>query len=418
MKKGWMILSVISALISGMLIYEGAVLFLRYMDRRMGLLVAVSGAAVAVLFVFCIFESFCKSIWNKSTADEDGMWSPDKDGESKSVDSFSSYREYLASITDFDVETLYEQLESYRGIAESAGELKTLHGECKAYIYSVYGFQEDAEIDAEIDSIENSGADSKTEEQDDTQEIADEKTEESIQEVAEGAAKENEEDVEGAYQVAAFDEIDITIEAPYKDVVIKDNERSKVSDYFDDTLKVTFANGITDKLEVSWQSTEDILETDGEEYIYNLVLPEGYSLSKELQKEIEAGTKFLPKVRVEVQSIGLFSISARGYLGTTPLLMQDGTGNQYWWLFVKVVNPTVTPTLAFRITGASTTKFVTMNSGSWTKNGVTYNYAYPIPVIDNNYGNYTYNVSVEGGYIGAKTFYFGSTRIDSNNYWY
>ncbi len=82
MKKGWMILSVISALISGMLIYEGAVLFLRYMDRRMGLLVAVSGAAVAVLFVFCIFESFCKSIWNKSTADEDGMWSPDKDGES------------------------------------------------------------------------------------------------------------------------------------------------------------------------------------------------------------------------------------------------------------------------------------------------------------------------------------------------
>ena len=82
MKKMWMILSVISTLISGMLIYGGTVLFLRYMDRRMGLLVAVSGAAVAVLFVFCIFESFCKSIWNKSTADEDGMWSPDKDGES------------------------------------------------------------------------------------------------------------------------------------------------------------------------------------------------------------------------------------------------------------------------------------------------------------------------------------------------
>ncbi len=82
MKKVWMILSVISALISGMLIYEGAVLFLRYTDRRMGLLVAASGAAVAVLFVFCIFECFCKSIWNKRTADDDGTWNPDKDGES------------------------------------------------------------------------------------------------------------------------------------------------------------------------------------------------------------------------------------------------------------------------------------------------------------------------------------------------
>ncbi len=71
MKKGWMILSIISALISGMLIYEGAVLFLRYTDRRMGLLAAASGAAAAVLFIFCIFESFCKSIWNS-----------DKDGES------------------------------------------------------------------------------------------------------------------------------------------------------------------------------------------------------------------------------------------------------------------------------------------------------------------------------------------------
>lgn len=81
MKKGWMILSVISALISGMLIYEGAVLFLRYTDRRMGLLVAASGAAVAVLFVFCIFESFSKGFRDKKSADG-GAWSLEEDMES------------------------------------------------------------------------------------------------------------------------------------------------------------------------------------------------------------------------------------------------------------------------------------------------------------------------------------------------
>ena len=70
MKKGWMILGAVSALISGMLIYEGAVLFLRYTDRRMGLLIAVSGAAVAVLFVFCIFESFSGGFRNKNGTDD------------------------------------------------------------------------------------------------------------------------------------------------------------------------------------------------------------------------------------------------------------------------------------------------------------------------------------------------------------
>lgn len=70
MKKGWMILGAVSALISGMLIYEGAVLFLRYTDRRMGLLIAVSGAAVAVLFVFCIFESFSRGFRNKNGIDD------------------------------------------------------------------------------------------------------------------------------------------------------------------------------------------------------------------------------------------------------------------------------------------------------------------------------------------------------------
>ena len=70
MKKGWMILGAVSALISGMLIYEGAVLFLRYTDRRMGLLIAVSGAAVAVLFVFCIFESFSRGFRNKNGTDD------------------------------------------------------------------------------------------------------------------------------------------------------------------------------------------------------------------------------------------------------------------------------------------------------------------------------------------------------------
>lgn len=84
MKKGWMITGIISALISGMLMYEGAVLFLRYADRKMGLLIAVSGAAVAVLFVFCVFESFCKGSWNKNMweTDGDGAWSSDEDLES------------------------------------------------------------------------------------------------------------------------------------------------------------------------------------------------------------------------------------------------------------------------------------------------------------------------------------------------
>lgn len=78
MKKIWLVLSFLSALITGMLLYEGAVLFFRYMDRKMGLLVAASGAAVAVLFVFCIFESFNTGTWkigntgNRDFTDADG----------------------------------------------------------------------------------------------------------------------------------------------------------------------------------------------------------------------------------------------------------------------------------------------------------------------------------------------------------
>lgn len=66
-----MILSVFSALICGMFLYEGAVLFFRYTDRRMGLLVAACGAAAAVLFVFCIFESFNTGSWTIKTVGRD-----------------------------------------------------------------------------------------------------------------------------------------------------------------------------------------------------------------------------------------------------------------------------------------------------------------------------------------------------------
>lgn len=101
MKKVWMILSVFSALICGMFLYEGAVLFFRYTDRRMGLLVAACGAAAAVLFVFCIFESFNTGNWTMKTAgrlDE----SAESMGEEKSGNACAEVRtEYILTIIAF-----------------------------------------------------------------------------------------------------------------------------------------------------------------------------------------------------------------------------------------------------------------------------------------------------------------------------
>lgn len=64
-----------------MLLYEGGVMFFRYADRRMGLLTAAAGAAVAVLFVFGIFESFLGN-QSKYASDEEEMWNLYEDPES------------------------------------------------------------------------------------------------------------------------------------------------------------------------------------------------------------------------------------------------------------------------------------------------------------------------------------------------
>ena len=56
-RKFWIIISILSALISGMFLYEGGRLFFWFHDRRGGFVVLISGIAVFVLFVRGVWRS-------------------------------------------------------------------------------------------------------------------------------------------------------------------------------------------------------------------------------------------------------------------------------------------------------------------------------------------------------------------------
>lgn len=56
-RKFWIIISIFSALASGMFLYEGGKLFFWFRDRRGGLVVLMAGIAVFVLFVRGVWRS-------------------------------------------------------------------------------------------------------------------------------------------------------------------------------------------------------------------------------------------------------------------------------------------------------------------------------------------------------------------------
>ncbi|MGC4019582.1 MAG: right-handed parallel beta-helix repeat-containing protein [Muricomes sp.] len=140
-------------------------------------------------------------------------------------------------------------------------------------------------------------------------------------------------------------------------------------------------------------------------YLYDI-----YELETETKKSDDS---LLMGVGADKSQLSVGPLALNGY----SILKKDESGDQCWWIFVQVDKPTVTPTLAYRVTGSGNTKIAAMQSGRWIQDGKTYNYAYPMRVLEGNYGNYTYNVSIEGAYIGAKQFVFGNARIGNNYYW-
>ena len=62
-RKIWIIISILTALISGMFLYEGGKIFFLFRDRRGGLTVLIAGILVLVLFV--------RGVWRSIRLDEE-----------------------------------------------------------------------------------------------------------------------------------------------------------------------------------------------------------------------------------------------------------------------------------------------------------------------------------------------------------
>lgn len=62
-RKMWIIISILSALVSGMFLYEGGKIFFWFHDRRGGFVVLTAGVAVFVLFV--------RSVWRIMQLDQE-----------------------------------------------------------------------------------------------------------------------------------------------------------------------------------------------------------------------------------------------------------------------------------------------------------------------------------------------------------
>lgn len=62
-RKFWIIISILTALISGMFLYEGGKIFFWFRDRRGGLTVLIAGILVLVLFV--------RGVWRSIRLDEE-----------------------------------------------------------------------------------------------------------------------------------------------------------------------------------------------------------------------------------------------------------------------------------------------------------------------------------------------------------
>ena len=57
-RKFWIVISMLSALISGMFLYEGGKLLFWFQDRRGGFVVLMAGIAVFILFVRGVWRGF------------------------------------------------------------------------------------------------------------------------------------------------------------------------------------------------------------------------------------------------------------------------------------------------------------------------------------------------------------------------
>ena len=75
-RKFWIVISILSALISGMFLYEGGKLLFWFQDRRGGFVVLMAGIAVFILFVRGVWRGFPSQESGGPDAERDGGEAP------------------------------------------------------------------------------------------------------------------------------------------------------------------------------------------------------------------------------------------------------------------------------------------------------------------------------------------------------
>lgn len=285
----------------------------------------------------------------------------------KKVVDFTTYYEYLQSITDINIEQ-YFNLTGVINTEKEEEKLLKAKTNFKNFFYSIYGYEES------LSSI-----------------------------------------------ITGFDKFDMSKNLPYTTITLEDANRADAFKQLPTEISVNLGDDRAVKtIPAEWVCEEDILTSKLNTYTFTLKLPEEYKIAKSLQKSIEDKKTFLPTVEVKVNLSKARKATPRGAFKNVTVMpsgMNGGTESHYWWVFIKVDSPSMTPVVSYRPSSSGTATNKAMSAGSWTYNGITYNYACPMNVRDNYYGDYVYNVNVENSMIGARTFTMGSMRIDSTYYW-
>lgn len=95
------------------------------------------------------------------------------------------------------------------------------------------------------------------------------------------------------FDMAGFD--------PYFELAISSAQKEQVNELLPNDIEVVLTDGSKEKIPASWECDVDILKTEYKLYTYNLVLPEGYRLSAELQEKCDSFEIGLPFTDVKIE---------------------------------------------------------------------------------------------------------------------
>ena len=104
----------------------------------------------------------------------------------------------------------------------------------------------------------------------------------------------------GPTVIKEFVDFDGTGDSPLKTMNITEAQRKTIDRLLPDTVEVVLEGGSTISIPATWECFTDIMDEEMDFFVYNLVLPNGYKLSDELQTAIDSEELMLPFIEVTV----------------------------------------------------------------------------------------------------------------------